>query len=130
MEKMFNLTDVALLMEEKGYTPGIWGDDEAWKPEVVLKLVDIKQDYDQHEDMGLLKVTFIDPRDDLFYRAMCYYDFDNSDPEWIGLTKSDGTVIDYAELSRRGEGLGPTDLISCTQVEEAEWVVKGWRPKP
>lgn len=145
MEKMFNLIDVAMLLAPTKYKPGVKLNAQTWRFKVSLKLVDIKQDDDADECgmKSLLEVTFIDPRDDLFYQTKCWYDLDdnygpewldlndNYVPEWLNLVRDDGTPAHSNEdllMFLMGEQTRPI-FIKCTQVERVARTVHSWEPK-
>ena len=132
--KMFLLKEIAPLLDAYGFNGGM-SDSEGHSFQTRLKFVELNDScVDDDRARSLLTITFMDPQDDRFYQATCWYDKDESGPpDWENVNREGKHFVQFTPawymLPHEEQSFKETDTIRCVQVERRTISIEGWKEK-
>lgn len=132
MEKRFEIADVGGVLHNMGIRVQQEWNNRGTRLRTV-ELMEVSGDDFEGPGFDGFELVFMDPHDDLFYRARVPYDDIRAYvDDWPDLVDSEGihvgqfeTVIDdFGSPDTRG--ILPGDMLSCPRVEKRDVTVKRW----
>jgi hypothetical protein len=129
ISKLFPIEDLNALLVEMGYNSCRSNYvDESVEPR--LKLVNFHDScIDDVEGRSIFTLTFMDPHDDLFYQASCYYDKASCYGDWNNdVVDATGSIVNPCSHGRTGPTRGyiSGDMMKCVRVEKRKITIESW----
>lgn len=132
MEKRFKIADVGGLLDREGIDvrPELINRDTRLH---VVELIGVSSDNTDSPSFTGFELVFMDPHDDMFYKARIPYDndwamviewLDMVDAEGVHVRQFDIVIDDDGDTDHRG--ILPGDMLSCPRVEKRDVTVKRW----